>query len=169
MKKTLALTLTVVGLAVLAWSGLPLRAQEGGRATLADLAWMKGSWRGEAFGGTVEEIWSAPKSGGMMGMFRLIDENGKVSLYEFLLIEADGSKLKLRFKHFGVGYEPWEKEKPLLFELESWTENRAQFTSPDPEQSPTSMLYTHPDDDQMLVTVGRGDESFDVLFKRADE
>jgi hypothetical protein len=173
MKKTLALTVALAGLAALAWAGLPLRAQEEGRARIENLAWMEGHWHGRALGGAVEEIWSAPSAGGMMGMFRLVDESGKISLYEFLLIEQGQRGLELRFKHFGPGYVPWEKETPLTFELESWTDRRAQFVSTDPDQSPTHMLYSHLDDDQMLVTVqtvreGREPESFDVMFKRGE-
>jgi len=173
MKKVLIVPVALAGVAALAWAGLPARVQEGGggRARVADLAWMEGRWRGEAFGGTAEETWSAPASGGMMGMFRLIDAAGKVSLYEFLLIEEGARNLELRFKHFDPGYVPWEKEAPLTFELESWTATRAQFASKDGEQSPTHVLYSHPDDDQMLVTVqtvraGGEPESFDVLYKR---
>ena len=44
-------------------------------ASVADMAWMAGSWNCEALGGLAEEIWSAPRNGGMMGMFRLI-KNG---------------------------------------------------------------------------------------------
>ncbi len=152
MKLIIAVAVALTGIVALAWAALPLRAQEG-PTRLEDLAWMEGRWRGEAFGGTAEETWSAPKAGGMMGMFRLIDEEGAVSLYEFFLIEQGTRGLELRFKHFGPGFEPWEKGEPLRFELESCTDRRAQFVSLDPDQSPTHMLYSHPDDDQMLVTV----------------
>ena len=53
MKKTLALTVVLAGLAALAWAGLPLRAQETGRAQIEDLAWMEGHWHGQGLGGTV--------------------------------------------------------------------------------------------------------------------
>jgi len=173
MKHLVISALVLAGVTALAWAGLPTAAQEGGRGQLSDLAWMEGHWRGEAFGGTAEEIWSAPSAGGMMGMFRLLDENGEISLYEFLLIEEGSRGLELRFKHFSPKYEVWEKAQPLTFELESWTDRRAQFVATDPEQSPSHMLYSYPDDDQMLVTVqtvrdGKDSESFDVLFKRVE-
>jgi hypothetical protein len=42
------------------------------KATIAEAAWMTGHWKGEAFGGITEEIWSPPSAGSMMFVFRLI-------------------------------------------------------------------------------------------------
>jgi hypothetical protein len=170
-KAALALALLLACTGAFALRAVTAGSQENRRATLEDLAWMEGRWRGKAFGGVAEEIWSAPAGGGMMGMFRLLDEEGKVSLYEFLLIEEDAKGLHLRFKHFGKGYEAWEKAGPLTFDLQEWTERRFQFASEETSQSPTHMLYARTDEDQMLVTVqtarpGQDPESFDVLFER---
>ena len=44
------------------------------KATLADIAWLSGHWRGEAFGGITEEIWSPPLGDSMMGSFKLVSE-----------------------------------------------------------------------------------------------
>ena len=43
-------------------------------ATLENVKWLAGHWRGEAFGGITEEIWSPPLGGSMMCAFRLIKE-----------------------------------------------------------------------------------------------
>lgn len=44
--------------------------QESPDATIDQVAWIQGSWQGEAFGGTVEEVWNSPSAGSMMGMFK---------------------------------------------------------------------------------------------------
>ncbi len=47
---------------------------EGGNspeATLEDVSWIAGHWKGEAFGGIAEEIWSPPLGDSMMFVFKL--------------------------------------------------------------------------------------------------
>jgi len=78
-------------------------------ATLADVAWLEGSWRGIGLGGLVEEIWSAPAGGSMMGMFRLLVDGAAV-FYEFELIVEDKGSLLLRLKHFNRDFSGWEEK-----------------------------------------------------------
>ena len=56
-------------LVVLIFLAVPLAAEEKPKATLADMSWLTGHWTGTALGGFVEEIWSEPRGGAMMGMF----------------------------------------------------------------------------------------------------
>ncbi len=51
------------------------------------LAWMAGSWRSDSGGAAVEEHWTAPSAGSMLGMNRTVFGGKKVS-FEFLRIEA---------------------------------------------------------------------------------
>jgi hypothetical protein len=70
------------------------------KATIADAAWLAGHWAGEGLGGFAEEVWSPPHGNSMMGMFRVVGKDGKVTLHEILtLVERDGS-LVLKLKHF---------------------------------------------------------------------
>ena len=41
------------------------------KPTLENIAWISGTWHGEAFGGITEEIWSEPSGGSMMATFKL--------------------------------------------------------------------------------------------------
>ena len=67
-------------------------------ARIDDVAWLAGAWEGEGLGGTLDEVWSPPKAGAMVGYFRLV-KDGKPVFYEILtLLEAEGS-LELRLKH----------------------------------------------------------------------
>jgi hypothetical protein len=96
-------------------------------ATLADMAWLAGHWAAPALGGEAEEIWSPPKAGSMMGMYRLV-RDGKPVFYELLTLVEEGGSLILRLKHFGPDLTGWEeKEKTVDFRLVSVGEGIAHF------------------------------------------
>lgn len=96
-------------LAVLVFLALPLAAAEAPRATLADMRWLTGHWTGRGLGGFVEEIWSEPRGGAMMGMFRLV-KDGEAVFYELLhVVETDGT-LAIRLKHFNRDLTGWEEK-----------------------------------------------------------
>jgi len=74
---------------------------------LESLAWMAGHWRGEALGGTAEDVWAPPAGGQMVGLFRSV-RDGRVQFYEILtLLYVDG-RLTLRLKHFDAELHGWE-------------------------------------------------------------
>ena len=86
-------------------------------ASLSDIAWIEGHWRGNAFGGETEEIWSPPLGGSMMGSFKLV-VGGSVSFYELMTISEVGSTLLLRIKHFDAELRGWEdKDRSVEFKL----------------------------------------------------
>lgn len=67
-------------------------------AHVTEFKWLTGSWVGEGLGGQVEEVWSEPVGGSMVGHFRLV-RDGKPVFYELLmLIEVEGS-VEMRIKH----------------------------------------------------------------------
>lgn len=87
----------------------------GGSATIADFDWLIGTWSGTGLGGTVEEIWSKPQNGVMMGMFRMFS-GGKVNFYEFITLEPKGGSYVMRIKHFTPELVGWEeKDKTVDF------------------------------------------------------
>lgn len=96
---------------------------------LDDLKFLSGHWTGEAFGGTVEEIWSEPSLNAMMGMFRLKYNNAD-KLYEFLLIENSESGITMKFKHIKSGYMEMEDE-PIFLRLIQLKDNFAEFAADD--------------------------------------
>ncbi len=77
------------------------------RATLADATMLVGSWSGTAFGGTFEEVWNPPSADSMVGLFKLMAD-GKVVLYEIMLIREELGTLSLKVKHFGDDFTAWE-------------------------------------------------------------
>lgn len=108
-----------------------LRLDEGGarpEATIADIAWLAGSWHAEAFGGQVEDVWSSPSAGTMMGMFKVI-EGEAPSFYELqLIVEQEGS-LAWLVKHFSADFTAWEEKAAFVtFPLIRMTESSAFFS-----------------------------------------
>jgi len=103
---------------------------EGGNspeATLEDVSWIAGHWKGEAFGGVAEEIWSPPLGDSMMFVFKLVSE-GKVQFYEIGHIQQTGETLLLQLKHFHGSLIGWEeKDETIDFKLVKLEENRVYF------------------------------------------
>lgn len=94
---------------------------------LENIAWIAGTWHGEAFGGITEEIWSEPSGGSMMATFKLIND-GKVTFYEIEVIREVKNTLILQLKHFGADLKGWEtKDETVDFPLKEITENKVVF------------------------------------------
>ncbi|MFH6602766.1 DUF6265 family protein [Maribacter algicola] len=97
------------------------------KAQLSQIAWMEGHWKGEAFGGITEEIWSPPLGDSMMFSFKLVSE-GKVQFYELGHIQQVGETLLLQLKHFHGNLKGWEeKDETVDFKLVRLEGNRAYF------------------------------------------
>jgi hypothetical protein len=87
------------------------------RTSLESLSWMAGSWRAEAFGGTVEELWAPPAGGQMVGLFRLFTSE-KVNFYEIIALLPVEGRLTMRLKHFHADLRGWEeKDETVDFPL----------------------------------------------------
>ena len=96
-------------------------------ATLHDIAWVAGHWRGEAFGGITEELWSPPIGGSMMCAFKLVKDD-QVSFYEIVSISEEDNTLILRLKHFNQDLTGWEeKNETVDFRLVEVTKNKVYF------------------------------------------
>lgn len=78
-------------------------------ASIDEIAWIAGHWHGEAFGGKIEEVWSQPAGGAMMGMFRLV-QGDDVGFYELMLLREEAGSLAFRLKHFNSDLKGWEEK-----------------------------------------------------------
>jgi len=97
------------------------------KAALADVSWISGYWRGEAFGGITEEIWSSPLGNSMMFSFKLVVDN-KVAFYEVGGITEKDGTLLLQLKHFHGDFKGWEeKNETVDFRLVKIEKNKAYF------------------------------------------
>lgn len=101
--------------------------QRGPAATIADMAWLAGTWHGDGLGGTSEEIWSQPQGGVMMGMYRHM-KDGKAVFYELLTLSEVNGSLEIRLKHFHPDLRGWEeRDASVTFPLVAKRDGRFYF------------------------------------------
>lgn len=82
-------------------------------ATLDDVSWLVGSWSGEAFGSTFEQVWNPPSAGSMVGFFKLLNDDA-VAFYELLLLVEEAGSLSLKVKHFNPDFTAWEEKEDYV-------------------------------------------------------
>jgi hypothetical protein len=112
---------------VLLATAVPLCAAEPGSTSVEDLAWLAGSWSGEAFGGTFEETWHPPSGGTMVGMFKLL-QDGRPDMYELMRIAEVDGRIVLEVKHFSADFTAWEaKDEAVRFPLVEARDGHAAF------------------------------------------
>jgi Domain of unknown function (DUF6265) len=80
-------------------------------ANLADLRWLVGEWRGPGIDkAEATEIWTDPRDGQMVGLFRQLDKKGEISFYEIMTLVQVGNTIEMRIKHFDKRLHGWEKQ-----------------------------------------------------------
>jgi hypothetical protein len=140
------MTVAVIAAAVL--SGFA-PAPSGGTApagpeAVASLDWLAGSWAGESGGLAMEEHWTAPSGGALLGMHRDV-KNGRMVSFEFLRIDASGE---------AVTY--WASPRsaaPTPFRLqELGPGRRVVFENPE-HDFPQRIIYWRADDDALHARV----------------
>jgi hypothetical protein len=62
------------------------------KRSVDDLGWLSGCWAGRQGNATIEEIWSKPAGGSMLGMGRTVKENRTVS-FEFMQFREENGNL----------------------------------------------------------------------------
>jgi uncharacterized protein DUF6265 len=137
---------------------------ESPKATLEAISWIAGHWKGEAFGGIAEEIWSPPLGDSMMFVFKLASE-GKVQFYEVGHIQQTGETLILQLKHFHGSLKGWEeKDETVDFKLVKLENDRVYFDGLTMEKISANEI-------NMYVVVGDKDgtsEEVKFNYKRVD-
>ncbi|WP_299073863.1 DUF6265 family protein [uncultured Paraglaciecola sp.] len=96
-------------------------------ASIEDVSWIAGYWRGEIWGGQFEEMWSEPLAGSMMGSFKFV-ENKQIKFYELMTIAEHQDSLIIRLKHFAQDLKGWEeKDQSVDFKLVRLADKTAYF------------------------------------------
>lgn len=127
-------------------------------ATLEEVSWISGHWKGEAFGGIAEEIWSEPLGQSMMFVFRLVNDD-QVTFYESGHIKQIGNTIIMQLKHFDGSLKGWEeKDETVDFKLVQVEKNKVFFEG-------LTMEKTSPDEMNVYVLIKNGDKKEEVLFK----
>ena len=83
-------------------------------AKIDAVAWLKGYWSGEGYGGTVESLMGPPRAGVMLCNFRHIKADGKPGFYELCGIEEHEGTLRFVIKHFHPNWVGWEEKDHAL-------------------------------------------------------
>jgi len=130
----------------------------GDHATVDDLAWIAGSWSGDALGGIAEEVWSEPSGGTMLGMFKLTQ--GEETVFsELMMIVPDGESIKMILKHFDADLTGWEeKDEVETFRFLSQTETVVYFDGLTVEKVDEGHLSIY------VVMHGDGDSVSELAF-----
>jgi len=107
-----------------------LQLKEGEDSPKADLkivSFIEGHWKGQAFGGDTEEIWSPPSGNSMMFVFRhLVD--GEVTFYEIGHIRTIEKTLIFELRHFDTNLHAWEEKNEVQqFKFIKAEDNRVYF------------------------------------------
>lgn len=119
-------------------------------ASLADLRFLTGTWRGEDGGKLLEESWAAILGMSAIGTFRVL-EGSRPVFYEFAALEEREGTVLLELRHFGEGLEPVGR---ATFRLERSVADEAVFV-------PTG------EDDVQRLTYRRNGDELVVILERA--
>lgn len=96
------------------------------KATLADMAWLEGRWRGEWGTRIAEQVWTGPNAGVMTGVFRLV-ENDKALVIELFTIVEKPEGLNFYIRHFTPELAAWEKSDATMLNLASLDPKKVDF------------------------------------------
>ncbi len=111
MKKLLLLiAFTIFTLSCKAQNTLHYNDEKGSpKATLNDIAWLSGNWKGASEMGNFEENWSEASAKSMLFSFKMWNDN-EVFFYEIGHIVEKDKSLVLELKHFDKELKGWEKQ-----------------------------------------------------------
>ncbi len=110
---------------------LALSAAPPAPSDAASLSWMTGSWAGTQGGTEMEEVWTAPKGGSMLGLHRDVS-GGRTVSFEFLRIDASKD---------GLTYWGSPQGRPATpFRMIESTKDRVVFENAE-HDFPTRILY----------------------------
>lgn len=109
MKHFLILFCYFCSLTAFAQETISLGSRTSPEASINEVEWIQGHWRGSAFGGLIEEIWSPQLGGSMMGSFKMVI-NDEVSFYELMHVRELEGTLLLQIRHFNQDFTGWETQ-----------------------------------------------------------
>ncbi len=114
------------------------------RATAADMAWLAGAWTGTRGTSSIEERWSPPSGGSLLGISRTV-KNGKLRSFEYLrVVERDG----------GLVYVAQPGGKTATeFVCTELAGQRAVFQNPR-HNHPQQIVYELSDEGALSATIG---------------
>ena len=122
----------------------PLLPSEAEAPRLDRLAWLTGTWTGVEGDTIMEEIWTTPAGGMMVGLHRDL-RPGRRGFFEFLRIVEE--KGQISYHAMPAGRSP-----ATLFPLLSMSDRRVVFENPE-HDFPQRILYWLDDDDMLHARI----------------
>lgn len=127
--------------------------------TAPDLELLVGTWQGGDDDVLIEEIWSRPAKGHLIGMFRMMRGN-EGQFYELMTIEPLDHGWVMYMRHFSPGLAAWEdKGGALVFDLTEVGDSHVKFDQRDAE---TNLIYERAEN-ELTVTL---EKKVDGAWKR---
>ena len=133
--------------------------------SVADLAWMTGTWSGPLGGGNVlEENWTVPKAGSIQSLVRQTGPNG-TGMVELIVIEEEEGTLRLRLQQWDPGLKPRTPE-PSVMTLEEMGENTVAFRAEEGAMF-AKLRYTRDGDNFTIGITNHNGSQFNLPLKAA--
>ncbi len=130
------------------------------KAVIGDLTWLAGAWVGtKSTGSSIEERWSPPLGGAMLGLSRTVNTSGKMVGFEYLrIVERDGGLVYIAQPGGRAATE---------FVLSELTASLAVFENPRHDY-PRRIAYELSAEGVLTTTVGqsKGGTPMRIEFKR---
>ncbi len=130
------------------------------KATIGDLTWLANAWVGtKSTGSSIEERWSPPLGGAMLGMSRTVNTSGKMVAFEYLrIVERDSGLVYIAQPGGQLATE---------FVLSELSSKLAVFENPRHDY-PRRIAYELSDEGVLTTTVGqaKGGTPIRIEFKR---
>jgi hypothetical protein len=114
-------------------------------ATIADMRWLEGTWRGEWGPRVAQQVWMAPQAGVMTGSFSLM-ETDKVLVIELFTILQTAGGVGLNIRHFTPELNAWEKGEPTRLTLASFDNKTYEFDN-SVDGKPKKFIFSRTDAD----------------------
>jgi hypothetical protein len=99
--------------------------------TVAELGWLEGHWQGESNGVAMEEIWTSPEGGLIVGLHRDVFPSGR-AFFEFLRIASTDEGIAFLASPMG--------RDATAFALVSLVDQQAVFENPE-HDFPQRIIY----------------------------
>jgi hypothetical protein len=130
--------------------------------TLADAAWLAGSWKSAPGERTsFEEHWTAPAAGGMVGMFRMYSGERPI-IFEFLMLEQESEGAILRLQHYRPGMVHADPV-PIRMRMITAEPKKVVFENSEHDR-PKRISYVLNDDGELSAIVETARENQPVTF-----
>ena len=128
------------------------------QGAIADIAWLAGAWVGTRNGRSIEERWSPPLGGAMLGVSRTVARQRMVGFEYLRIVERDGSLVYVA----QPGGRP-----PTEFVLTELEEGRAVFKNPQ-HSFPQRIVYERTAAGGLVARIGyaNGGDYEPFVFER---